>query len=96
MVKVMRDLVPVPGDQYRKLILVDLKPGEEVREHEHSGHSLLYYPFDAGPILIQPTAGVMVYLPPGTRHAVPPVEDGRVSFAMIVNQPEKSPQGGGS
>ena len=85
----MRDLVPVPGSEWRKLILVELKPGEEVREHEHEGHALLYYPAAASEIRIRPSAGMMIYLPAGIRHSVPRVDGPRASIAMIVDPPEQ-------
>lgn len=83
--KLMRGLCPVPGYDYRKLMIVELKAGERVAPHSHKGHAVLYYPSDAEPIQIEPKAGTIIYIPPGIRHSVPPVTMDRVSFAMIVD-----------
>ena len=74
----------MPGYDFKNLIMVHLKPGENVRAHEHADHTALYYPADSDPITITPTAGMIIYLPPGTPHVVPPVKSERVSVAMLV------------
>lgn len=82
----LRTFAPVPGNDFRKLIQIELNPGEEVREHDHHGHTILFYPADASPLVVKPKAGMIVYLPPRTLHSVPPVpgETVRVSMAMII------------
>ena len=66
--------------------MVELEAGEQIGPHKHKGHSLIYYPMDSSAVVFEPRAGSMIYLPPGTRHWVPPVDADRVSFAMIVDQ----------
>ena len=83
--KLMRGVVPVVGNEYRKLMIVDLKAGEEIRPHKHKGHAVLYYPMDSSPITFEPQAGTVIYIPPGCRHWVNPVPVERMSFAMIVD-----------
>jgi len=80
----IRGFFPVPGFDFRKLILVELKPGESVAKHEHHGHTVLFYPEAVEPVIITPSAGMMVYIPPHTKHEVPAVESDRMSIAMIV------------
>ncbi len=83
--QLMRDVVPLPGTTYQKMILVDLEPGESVPMHAHAEHTVLYYPYSSlDPIVVWPQAGMMVYLPPGTEHEVEPVREQRKSIAMIV------------
>ena len=86
----MRRACPVPGEEWDKLLTVWLNPGEEVKEHAHKRHAVLYYPEDCDPIyidaeLVKPTAGTVLYLPPGTLHTVPPVTRRRLSVAMLVS-----------
>ena len=84
--QVMRDFLPLPGDDFKKLMLVDLQPGEQVAAHEHPEHVILHYPHDSpDPVLIYPRAGMLVYIPPGAVHEVPPVTERRQSIAMVVN-----------
>lgn len=85
----MRGFCPVPDSAFKKFMLVELKSGETVAEHQHKGHTVLYYPKDASPVMIQPTAGMMIYLPPETPHSVPPPGKNRLSLAMIID-PVKS------
>ena len=82
----MRAFVPLSGCEFRKLMLVELQPGERVAEHQHSGHTVLYYPDNCGPVTIEPTRGMMIYLPPMTLHSVPIVESNRASIAMVVDE----------
>ncbi len=89
--ELMRQVIPVPGTAYRKMILVALERGESVSVHEHRGHSALYYPADSSPVIVHPRAGMIIYLPPGTEHSVPPVGPPRVSVAMIVEPLKTSP-----
>jgi len=83
----MRRFIPIEGDDYKKLIVVNLKRGDSVAEHQHEGHAVLYYPEGGDAVMVKPVAGMMIYLPPGTRHAVPTVSGDRVSVAMIVENP---------
>ena len=81
----LRDIVPIPGGGYRKLLMVEMKRGESIAAHSHKGGTVLCYPLDSSPILFEPQAGTIIYLPPGVVHCVPPVESDRISFAMIVD-----------
>ena len=83
----MRGFFQIPGSYFKKLMVVELEKGESVSEHEHKDHTVLLYPADSGPVIIRPVAGMMIYLPPGTPHSVPPVDGPRTSVAMIV-EPE--------
>jgi quercetin dioxygenase-like cupin family protein len=85
---VLRAAIPVDGYDFKNMIQVHLKKGESVRSHYHTDHTALYYPADCEPIRITPTAGMIIYLPPGTQHAVPKVTKERVSVAMLVD-PER-------
>lgn len=80
----LRGAIPVEGIDYKNIIEVHLKPGESVKLHDHKDHTALYYPAAAEPITITPIAGMIIYLPPGTPHAVPAVTNERVSIAMLV------------
>ncbi len=83
--KLMRSVVPVPGDDYQKLLLVQLEPGQRIGEHAHKEHTVLYYPEDAAALRVTSVAGMVIYLPPGTPHSVPTVERARRSVAMLVD-----------
>lgn len=81
----MRGVVPCPGGNCKKMLLVQLGPGERIGRHRHKEHTVLYYPSDAAEIVIKPAAGMMIYLPPGTVHQVPKVDKDRLSVAMLVH-----------
>lgn len=81
---VLRDAIPVEGRDFVRMIQVHLKAGEFVIDHKHSEHVAIYYPADAEPVTVWPTAGMIIYLPPGTQHAVPKIYGDRVSVAMLV------------
>ncbi len=83
--ELMRSVVPEPGVDIAGHLLVQLKAGERVGRHEHKEHTVLYYPADSAPIVVTPVAGMVIYLPPGTPHAVPTVEGDRLSVAMLIN-----------
>ena len=83
--KHMRAFCPVPGLDFRKLILVKLEPGESVAEHQHKCGVVLYYPADAAPVSFEPLAGTMIFLPANTKHSVAPVGQARTSIAMVVD-----------
>ncbi len=84
--QVMRDFLPLPGCDFKKLILVDLQPGEGVAEHQHPEHVILHYPHDSpDPVTIYPKAGMLLYIPPGAVHEVPPATQPRQSIAMVVD-----------
>lgn len=80
----MRAGVPRKGEDWDKFIAVLLKPGENIKAHKHVYHTVLYYPEDCEPVVFEPTAGAILYLPPGTVHSVPQVKDARLSAAMLV------------
>lgn len=82
----MRSTIPVEGIDFTNLIMVDLKAGERIGRHTHKFHTALYYPADTEPILVEPVAGMIIYLPPGTPHSVPTVNESRASMAMLVKQ----------
>ncbi len=80
----MRAGVPRDGEAWDKFIAVLLKQGENIKAHKHVYHTVLYYPESCDPITFTPTAGAILYLPPGTSHEVAPVKDARISAAMLV------------
>ena len=82
--RMMRAGVPKNGDDWDKFIAVLLKPGEKIKSHKHVYHTVLYYPESCEPIVITPTDGAILYMPPGTEHEVPVVKDARMSVAMLV------------
>lgn len=84
--KILREAIPVKGLDFVNMIQVQLKPGENIRAHSHTEHTALYYPADSEAITIVPTAGMIIYMPPGTQHAVPKVTKERVSVAMLVQE----------
>ncbi len=80
----MRGFVPVPGDSYENLLLVNMKKGDRISPHKHVYHTVLYYPEDSEPVVVTPTAGMMIYLPANTLHEVPVTTKPRQSIAMLV------------
>lgn len=82
----MRNACPITGDSWSKFMRVELKAGDTIPAHEHRRHTVLYYPQAADPIIVTPGAGSLVYLSPGTTHAVPNVDRQRISFAMLVDE----------
>ena len=82
--EVMRTTIPLAGIDFKNMIMVDLKAGEHIGNHAHTYHTALYYPADAAPIVVTPLAGMIIYLPPGTPHAVPKVDAPRISVGMLV------------
>ena len=86
--EIMRSVVPVKGIDFEKLMHVHLKKGDSIDEHQHDVyHTALYYPADTAPVVVTPTAGMIIYLPPGTPHGVPLALDRRDSVAMLVEDP---------
>ena len=85
---VLRDAIPVQGRDFVRMVAIHLQPGEGVIEHKHAEHVAIYYPADAEPVTVNPIAGMVLYLPPGTPHAVPKVKGERVSMAMLVESQE--------
>jgi hypothetical protein len=86
----MRCACPVPGGDWAKFMTVLLKPGEQVKSHQHKRHAILFYPEDCDPVVINgkvihPKAGEVHYLKPGVVHHVPPVTRTRLSVAMLVD-----------
>jgi quercetin dioxygenase-like cupin family protein len=96
LVSEMRSLVPKPGDDHHAIIMVRMTPDRAFRDrailpHKHSEHVVLYYLLPTGPIeiegeLYQPELGEMLYMPPHTIHAVPEVNQLRISIALMVKQ----------
>ena len=80
----MRHACPIKGDSWAKFIRVELGPGDTIPAHAHKRHLVMYYPQQADPIIITPSAGSLLYLSPGTLHAVPVVDRDRLSYAMLV------------
>ena len=83
--QLLRRFAPITGNEYRALILVELKPGETLKDHNHKHHTIVCYPVDASPITIHPKAGMLLYMPPGTEHDVPASDSARVSIAMVID-----------
>lgn len=92
----MRSLVPKPGSDHSRIIMVRMTPDKTIRErlvtpHKHPEHVVLYYLLPTGPIeiegeLYQPELGEMLYMPPNVVHAVPEVKQMRISIALMVEQ----------
>ena len=83
--KVMRALCPLPGTTYSKYMSVTLAPGRGIEEHKHKQYTVLYYPAACEPVIVTPTAGLILCLPPDTLHQVLPVKTERKSVAMLVD-----------
>lgn len=88
----MRAACPVPGTSWDRLItvLLPIKKRPGVPLHAHKRHLIMYYPDACELIIIDgdeiiPTRGMMIYAPPLTLHAVPPVTKPRLSVAMLVS-----------
>ena len=84
--ELLRGFAPVPGIDWRALVVVELKPGETLKNHAHQHHTVVYYPTDASAIIIEPRAGMLVYMPPLTPHDVPISPAPRVSVAMVIDE----------
>lgn len=74
----------MPGFEFERLLLVNLKKGERVGKHQHKEHTVLFYPADSAAVIVNPIAGMVIYLPPGTPHCVPTVDNDRLSVAGLV------------
>ncbi len=83
--RLMRHACPLSGNDWTKFMRVELIRGDTIPPHEHRRHTVLYYPQAADPIIVTPCAGALVYLSPGTTHAVPVVDRPRVSYAMLID-----------
>ena len=88
----MRAACPVSGDSWDRLItvLLPIKGRPGVPPHAHQRHLIMYYPEACEVVVIDgdeiiPTRGMMIYAPPLTLHAVPPVTKPRLSVAMLVS-----------
>ena len=86
--KMMRDACPKMGGDWMKFMAVLLSPGSAIKPHKHRQHTVLYFPKDCPAVTITPTAGTMLYLPIGTKHAVALVEEPRLSVAMLIEEPK--------
>ena len=84
----MRAACPIPGTDWFQFMAVEMQPGENIKAHQHRQHLVLYYPEAAGPVIVHPQAGTMLYLPIDTRHEVPPVKSARLSIAMLIEEPK--------
>jgi uncharacterized RmlC-like cupin family protein len=80
----MLSAVPDVDTDYDKLLLVHLNKGARVGKHAHKEHTVLYYPSGGSDVVVSPSAGMIIYLPPHTAHYVPPVSADRLSVAMLV------------
>jgi len=90
MAELLRGYAPMPGDDYRYLIMVEMPPDLEIKTHEHDHHTLVYYPKDVSrPITIHPTAGTMIWLPIGCKHSIP-LGPHRLSVVMSIDDPIKA------
>ena len=83
--KVMRILCPLPGTSYSKYMTVTLEPPRGIEPHKHKEYTILYYPAACEPVVVTPTAGLIMCLPPDTIHEVLPVTAKRLSVAMLVD-----------
>ena len=83
----MLNACPV-GEHWFQFMAVEMQPGENIKAHAHRQHLVLYYPEAAGPVIVTPEPGTMLYLPIGTRHEVPPVKSARLSIAMLIEEPK--------
>ena len=92
----MRAQCPKEGTDIERWMTVYL-PGEQgnhLETHAHDEHTVLFYPADSDmPLIVErdasveriyPKAGMVQYLPPGTRHRVGRVHSPRLSVAMLV------------
>jgi hypothetical protein len=87
----MRCACPVLGCDWDKFMTVLLQPGESISSHQHKRHTILYYPEDCEPVVvngevIEPKAGQIMYMEPGVVHHVPKVTRTRLSVAMQVSE----------
>lgn len=80
----MRAGATIPGMDYKRMVIVDLQPGEQVAQHQHTEETILYYPKAASPVIVTPVEGMIIYLPAETPHEVPKVTEDRLSVAMLI------------
>ena len=80
----IRAACPMPGNDWSKFMSVEMKRGEIIESHKHAEHLVLYYPEEAGAVIVVPQPGTTLYLPPGTLHSVPEVPRKRMSIAMLI------------
>ena len=69
--ELIRGFVPVNGIDYEKLMIVTMNKGDSIDNHQHAEHTVLFFPENADPVVVTPTAGMMIWLPPGTLHEYP-------------------------
>ena len=67
-------------------LAVMMQPGKNIKSHKHIQHTVLYYPDDCGEVTLKPSAGTMLYLPPGVEHGVQAVKEPRLSIAMLIEE----------
>jgi hypothetical protein len=87
----MRAVCPIPGGGWDKLMSVTLQPGKGIPSHQHKRHTILFYPEDCDPVVLDgktthPKAGDILYMKPGLVHHVPPATKPRLSIAMQVSE----------
>lgn len=102
LLKEIRSLIPVDGDDWVHHIEVEVKPGQKnhmaQRHHKHSEWTAVFY-VKVGdppvPIIVEgeeitPAPGDVIIMPPHTDHCVAPSHSktDRLSFAMLVKDPE--------
>lgn len=81
----VRDACPLEGHNHYKFMTVRMLAGDRISKHKHAYHTVLYYPEHAGPVIVTPTPGTLLYLPPGTLHEVPVTKRERLSIAMLIS-----------
>ena len=80
----MRKACPALGGDWMSFLAVMLKEGSNIKTHKHIQHTVLYYPEDCAEVVLKPSAGTMLYLPPGVEHGVTAVKEPRLSIAMLI------------
>ena len=80
----MRRACPQLGGDWMNFLAVMLKPGSNIKSHKHIQHTVLYYPEDCAEVTLKPSAGTMLYLPPGVEHSVQAIKEPRLSIAMLI------------
>jgi len=82
----MRKACPALGGDWMSFLAVMLKPGSNIKTHKHIQHTVLYYPEDCAEVTLKPSAGTMLYLPPGVQHGVKTVKEPRLTIAMLIEK----------
>jgi len=93
----LRQFCPKPGNDRKKVVIMQVKTGRQIRPHTHPEWTLLYYLEPANtPIIINdkpyiPKSGELIVLEPDVLHSVAKNESDkkRISFAMLVEKDEQ-------